>query len=394
MQPTLPTPAGGGDALYTQIGRDPKADLAYALATGGFKMAEAAGKPGATFLSALGAGGNAAVEGTVAARSRARAEDQADELMGIKRTTAKATLMKALKEGTTDVQKLIEYRDKLPAGSKERDMVQNIIDKKGDINEGLGEVEKLVRLRETYAKGSTDWNRINNIIEKKGRDQKSEASQIIEAMNKGVGEQEKALGKKLGERQAEIITNGDLASATFGTLSTLHVSMNKSIAAGSTPGGFAGAFDELSRYAESVGAKLGFELPPEARSNSQFQLSTALQKTLVRDLLKSKMGARPSDRDLSFMIETLPNMGFGAEANQMLINGLYENALTDVEKSVGFLKHRKDSGKSEDTYFLTEQSKARDSMYESLLDRVSEGWVPTGKLKQMMIKYAQSKVQQ
>ena len=87
-------------------------------------------------------------------------------------------------------------------------------------------------------------------------------------------------------------------------------------------------------------------------------------------------------------------MGFGAEANQMLINGLYENALTDVEKSVGFLKHRKDSGKSEDTYFLTEQTTARDNMYESLLDRVSEGWVPTGKLKQMMIKYAQSKVQQ
>ena len=75
--------------LFDLIGRDSSADKYLALALGGFSMAEAAGKPGATFLSSLGAGGKAGVAGALSARAAARKSDTAKLLAEAKLAAAR-----------------------------------------------------------------------------------------------------------------------------------------------------------------------------------------------------------------------------------------------------------------------------------------------------------------
>ena len=368
---------------------DPAADRAMALARGGFNMAAAAGKPGATFLGALGVGGGLAVEGTMADRARETKRLQDEELLGIKKLTSRAALAKALKEGTTETQKLIEYRDTLPEGGKEWKEVNAIIEKKGSYNDTFGEIEKLIRARDAYDEGTPDWNRLNAIIEKKGRDTKDPALAIIEALNSQTEESEKAFGKAMGTKYGEIVAQGDAAPGIFSTANRLDTALRKSVETGARPGGFASGIQRLKEYAEGFGYELGFELPEGALTNPDFQFSEALQKSLVRDLLKSKMGSKPTDRDLQFMIDTLPNMGIGPKANKMLIDGLYSNAISDVEKSIKYLKYRDEKGLQGGGFALQEQQAAYESMMEQLLDRVETGWKPDpdSKLKEQLRRY-------
>ena len=372
---TLPPPQR--QSLIEQVGANPDADLAMAMARGGFAMAEAAGTPGATFLGALGKGGGVAVAGTLADRAREQKRSLDQEVLGVKRDTARATLARALRKDQPNIQKLLEYRNTLKPGSPEHQSVQAAIDKLGSYSDGPGSIEKLLRTRDQYEVGSEDWNRVNAIINKKGTITDDPTVALVKALTGQTEKSEEEFGKVMGKHNAGIVTAGDTALSTFGTTIRLQGAMDRAIEAGRSSGGFAAGFDKLKAYANSIGEELGFKLPAELRANPDFQMGVAMQKTLVRDILKSKMGSRPSDRDLQFMIETLPNMGFGSEANQLLMDGLYENSIGEVNKSMKLLKYRKEQGKSGGGFSYQEQAAGHEQMLESLLQRMeSTSWRP------------------
>ena len=198
--------------------------------------------------------------------------------------------------------------------------------------------------------------------------------EAIKAMNKGVSEESKQYGGARGTSYAEMVDRGDIAGGAVSGLDTLEDSLVESAARGVTSGGFTGAINSLKVYAESIGSAFGMGLPDGWESDPNFQFSDALQKTFVRNMLKSKMGTKPTDKDLQFLIDTLPNMGLTPENNALLIENMREGLMGDLDSSLDYLDHQsKQADAYQDTYARTSQTKARQRVLDKLAERITTG---------------------
>ena len=305
------------------------------LQVGGAAMMQSASKPGQTFLGSLGAGLTAALADNDARKSAFDKKEMARDLLGYKKKVAGLT-------GLSEVEKLMRSRDRYPKGSEKYIQIDNIINKKGSVSSTTTELSKLMKQRSELEalpktgpnkRNITDINARINKLTTVGKDPVAEA---LKALRGGESAFDKERGKKLGEDAAAMFMRGSVANRSLPQLSTLRNTMSEVdyTGTGST------FIDTTKRLFETVSKEVGFKLPETFKSDANFQFSQSLQNDFVSALLKSRMGARPSDADLRFFAQVLPNMGMTRESNEKIMNHFQEVLLNDIYENTQDLQGR------------------------------------------------------
>ena len=385
-----PSGAEPGKSLWEQIGTNKEADLALALALGGFSMAEAAGKPGATPLSAFGTGAKTGISAAANARAAAKKEAMDKELLGIKRQTAQAALAKALKGNLGETEKLIRLRDRYEEGSDDWNRINDIISKKGQFSdkEAYDAVEKAQRGIERI-KSEEGWQKdpakvkqvkqLNARIQKLSTMAEDPATAVAKALTKGSSEFRKTRSKAASDRI-------DRAYSSFKNLPGID-NLEKQLGVVEYTGKGVDLFNNLRSYATSMGKELGFDLPESWNPSANVEVFKAQSNKFVTQLLKSEMGARPSDRDLEFLISTLPGLGLTKESNARLIKNLRENHLFDLSRGIRTMESRLKDGDlaSDDADELVLMRKSYQENLAQLLRKMKEGtYSPSSRMRKIL----------
>ena len=116
------------------------------------------------------------------------------------------------------------------------------------------------------------------------------------------------------------------------------------------------------------------------------QLSRAQSNELVTALLKTRMGSRPSDRDLQFLISTLPGLGLDKEANFRLINTMRENSVFQMQKGLrifGSIDKLPDADAAE----YDEMKRRFQENLVNIIQRVKGGYKPSPRMKRILNKF-------
>lgn len=306
------------------------------LQVGGAAMMQSASKPGQTFLGSLGAGLTAALADNDARKSAFDKKEMARDLLGYKKKVAGLT-------GLSEVEKLMRSRDRYPKGSEEYIQIDNIINKKGSVSNNTTELSKLMKERSGYEASPKTPQTRRNITDINARIKKlttASKSDLLEYLEKTDKKTDSAFdlerNKQLGKEAAEMYKRGSVANRSLPQLSTLRGAISEVdyTGTGST------FFDTTKRLFESIAAQGNFDLPKSLKSDSNFQFTQSLQNDFVSSLLKSRMGTRPSDADLRFFAQVLPNMGMTKESNEKIMNHFQEVLLNDLYENTQDLQGR------------------------------------------------------
>ena len=295
---------------------DGTVDPNLALMMGGFAMAEAAGKPGATALGAFGTGGKAGVGAMVAAEKNARDYLQKEDLLGVKKLTAEAALLKAMKSEDTEFMKNL-LGGGTKRGSKEwNEAINNHLSGGGVFEDilarmNLPEAEKN-KLRMERLKSLSDANSPMAKI----------AMQALKAVGTRETEGEKQL-LKTAHKQAE---TGHGAIQILTTAAR----MRKQIYSGQLTGKGVATIKDWQSLAgtfgvdlREVGKKVGLDI---GKLSSGELLEADKGKLLAGVLAQGAYGPNPSNEDLRQALKTLPGLGLSQEANLSLIHQIEQTA--------------------------------------------------------------------
>jgi hypothetical protein len=310
-----------------------------AFQVGGAAMMKSASRPGQTFLGALSDGLLYSQKDRDARKDAFDKKAMAKDLLSYKKKVAGLT-------GLSEVEKLMRSRDRYPKGSEKYIQIDNIINKKGSVSSTTTELSKLMKERSEYeASPKTPQTRrniteINARIKKLTTPGKDPLLEYMKLEKTGETSQEKERGKGIGADLAEMYKRGSVANRSLPQLSTLRNTMSEVdyTGTGST------FIDTTKRLFETVSKQVGFKLPKTFKSDPNFQFSQSLQNDFVSALLKSRMGARPSDADLRFFAQVLPNMGMTRESNEKIMNHFQEILLNDIYENTQDLQGRVTDG--------------------------------------------------
>jgi hypothetical protein len=367
-----PSGAEPGKSLWEQIGTNKEADLALALALGGFSMAEAAGKPGATPLSAFGTGAKTGISAAANARAAAKKEAMDKELLGIKRQTAQAALAKA-KQGTLgETEKLIRLRDRFdpenPDEVGDYKRIQAIIDKKGQFSdtESFDAVEKAQRGIDRL-KSKDGWEDNPATVKKIGqlnaRIQKlSQGSDGLTALAKALSKGDQKFSQEYAKSDVGRIDLGRQAGETLYLVDNLETTVRQV----DYTGGWTGEINNLKRTVGSLFKEAGLDTPGWLQSSDNVGQLQSQGRDLVSRILKGRMGSRPSDKDLQFLIGALPNLGYTKEENIRIANDLRSELVGQLKGSISVLKRRAKNDPNAREDLLVHQARYNEYMGQML----------------------------
>lgn len=74
-------------------------------------------------------------------------------------------------------------------------------------------------------------------------------------------------------------------------------------------------------------------LPDDWKSNAKYQELESLQNEITTTLLH-RMGARPTNIDLEFLVKSLTNMGMTKEANLQIVGNMRSTMLRELRTSI------------------------------------------------------------
>lgn len=406
--PYLPQPPSP-ESLYGLVGSNNKADLAMAMAMGGFGMAAAAGRPGATFLGALGEGGQLGLRAVSQARAAAAKSDAASAAAAAEIDAAKLLAGAKLKKENEDreIKKQeadAETRRAATDAAKIDDttLIRNLI--ASGLKPGTTAFQKAMTEQLADSASSDAFIRAleaSNIDPASDEGQKliqqrldklthiSDSDPLVDfakAMIKGTSEYEKAFGKGLGEAAVKTVERGVTAVKSLPTLGVLETTLAQLdyTGTGST------TIQEIKKVAQTIAAEFGFTLPSEMLSDPNFDFGASLQNKFVSAMLKSEMGARPSDKDLAFLASTLPNMGLTKEANQKIIDHFRERLLVDIEDSMELYSGRvlDDNASGSSKRALAKQRQSYETHMDAIMARVlSKVYKVSPRMKSMITRY-------
>ena len=378
--------AAPGETLFSQLGQSSKADRNLALALGGFKMAEAAGTPGATVLSALGKGGVAGV--TAAATARKNAQDRAlkqklyDAKLAAAKGTAKnwspeaklvADLYPNLKRGTPEfaakLQALVAQnrvgkgraptqweqskeaaKGRIPlrgpnetVTSYERRVLKESsrIFTEGTLNKDLQLINELAAMEKA---NETHTFRYKQIAERlKAKNINITATAQIAAANaaKHAARQEAnrlrhtglllEMDKSSYDWQVKVPRNlAILRAATRDIYSGKIVSGKGSTTITSTVAGFDRIGLNLRPILSAAGIKVG-------DNNAALVMDARTAGTLVATLV-AEMGRQPTDKDAQLKLKSLAGLHLPMEVNYMLMKAMRERIYEDAEYNLQMLE--------------------------------------------------------
>ena len=320
--PQGPPPAARGASTGGAAPRGPyglrpdgTVDPNLALMMGGFAMAEAAGKPGATALGAFGTGGKAGVGAMMAAEKSARDYLQKEELLGVKKLTAEAALRKALKTDMTPMMKNL-----IGAGYKGKELqtkMQELLFKPSGVF--------FTALKEAGIdpKSPEGQKLLTNYTKKLSDPGDPLIIQALKAVSTRETEGEKQL-LKTAHKQAET-GRGALQ------ILTTAADIRKQIYSGQLTGKGVATLKDWQSLAGTFGVDLR-EIVKSTLGTDIGKLSTGelleaeKGKLLAGVLAQGAYGPNPSNEDLRQALKTLPGLGLSQEANLSLVHRIEELA--------------------------------------------------------------------
>jgi hypothetical protein len=369
-------------SLFDLIGSNSDADKYLALALGGFSMAEAAGKPGATFLSSLGSGGKAGIAGAIAARTAARKEATA-------KTVADARLAAARAKSTGLSTAYKDAKFSLPPGTSEADIrneAKRLITARlpsdeskrtgklglahemfpGDTPEAAAErkqwlslsdlgqdkAARAVRmLQEIEASNAyTDTTDLGHDAAKLAHKRwtasfeaaNAEAKIASQASKIGLMEQKLEFQKELPQRKAESTSFVDIRKK-FNTLPMYHRSTLKMARVLNTGKVATGGLQPTITSFNSVLRSIGVDIQPyletlgiKTGDLARGEFTQAQQIGLMTAILRDKTyGNNPSNRDVEIILKSLPGLGVTPEANARIIWNLQQETERQLQMTLG-----------------------------------------------------------
>ncbi len=319
--------------------------------------------------------------------TQAREADMQEQLLGLKKIQAAAQWKKAMQGTETNLIKNLTSAGFTPGTPEFQKAMQEQLASDGNRGEFLRAMET-AGIDPTSVEGK---KLLRDRMDKLTHIGESEAAQIISAMNKGTSKYEEEYGKSRGGIDAETVQRGHQAYRSLDPLEVMEITTASLdyTGAGST------LINEVKVMGETIASEFGFKLPDEFRSNPDFAFDQSMQNKFVSAMLKTEMGARPSDKDLAFLVSTLPNMGMTKASNQKIINHFRERLLVDMEDSMevlaGRIEDKVASGGDEreynrqlENYNLTLEKVLRKALNEKDLDG---GYKPSPKMKSMLNRY-------
>lgn len=310
-----------------------------------------------------------------------------DQLLGLKKVQAAAALRKAMQGTETNLIKNLISAGYTPGTPEFQEAMKEQISSDGNRGEFLRAMEAAgIDPKSTQGKKLLE-DRMNKLV----HTGESEAAQIIKAMTKGAGKYEEEYGKSRGGVDAETVQRGHQAYRSLDPLSA----MEETTAGLDYTGTGSALINDVKVAAGTVAAEFGFNLPKEFASDPNFAFDQSMQNKFVSAMLKTEMGARPSDKDLAFLVSTLPNMGMTKESNQKIINHFRERLLVDMEDSMDILSGRiedKVASVGDQREYNTQLEKYHSTLDQVLLKAVAEkdlegGYRLTPKMNSMLKKY-------
>ena len=148
----------------------------------------------------------------------------------------------------------------------------------------------------------------------------------------------KSYGEKEGEARRENVGfSVDAVNGGLGRVDQLEGQLDKIKDRGGTTGPFAGGINEAKKMFGVVANEIGWSIPDFLKSNPDIEIFQANADAFVTQVLKSTMGARPSDKDLEFLVRTMARLGASPEANRRLIDGMRQQMIGGIQKNLRFL---------------------------------------------------------
>ena len=349
-------------SLFDLIGSNSDADKYLALALGGFSMAEAAGKPGATFLTSLGAGGKAGIAGAIAARTAARKEATAQTLARAKLAAARAkklgtpsTMAKEISESTGFPIGSVGHMNAMSKalGTRELSKLPNAMQIATLLNPGadpetihadaqkiafgsvgsmgermatrMGEIEKekpttyrtdpeYIKVKGLYEAAISDW---------RGVKQMGQATKEAAALKAKI---DSPLHKQMAKRTGEIVEKADSALRVMQPVGNIEETlMSGTVATGGGQEFFTNiqsALSTLNIDYNKWAKKLGLSV--SKLSDSQYMRSQG--NSIVANILSGKaFGNNPSNKDLEFIVQMVQGLGVDEVANIKIGEFVFKN---------------------------------------------------------------------
>lgn len=379
-------------SLFDLIGRDSDADKYLALALGGFSMAEAAGKPGATFLSSLGTGGKTGIAGAISARAAARKADTAETLAraklaaakakGLDKTSPEAKLVRDLTGfaiGTSEHQAALkEYLEEKASGEgkpaadiqKARLLYPNDLDKQRKYlerlpimgNKGALAAERMKEIENDpdfkintsprYNALQTEYKRQKLLFEAANADLPNQIK-INQLENKIKNQAAKLLDKKRTPAREALIRQ-DISAIEKGVgaikvFAPLNLQDNTLLSGKIRTGAGQGALDTVAAVMTTFGVERPQDLLDRiglpVSSVESGQVFTAQKNTIVGNILSGKaFGNNPSNADLKFIENMVAQLNLEPEANAQINQRIFEQYEQIAVKAIRAQKRLETTG--------------------------------------------------
>lgn len=321
LPPTVQSPAPGAP-LFDRYD-DPSRDKWMWLLQASLGTAAAAGQPGATALGAIGKGGSAATAQLIQSQAE-RARAQREE----------AVRRAQLAVGLAQAQKELNNRWEVKVADN------------GDVvkfNKLTGETQVVPSATGPKEKGEHAFLLAQLRDPSLSPEEKALVKKRIEVLNTPPGGPSinilpgeraaaSSFGKGAGERADKDISEGRQAFENLRQLNTLEDKLD-----GINTGPLEGPLNTLQALADNVGIdlqkhadKLGIRLNDVVNP----QVFSAVAESLVIENL-SKMGTKPTDRDMAALRSIFPNLGRVKGANKQLIDimrGQFEGKIRSTEE--------------------------------------------------------------
>lgn len=366
--------AAPGETLFSQLGQSSEADRNLALALGGFKMAEAAGTPGATVLSALGKGGVAGVTAAAAARKNAQDRALKQKLYDVRLAKANAEKHSPMYREVKDA--FPHYNEAQIAGEMQRRIKLSEQPKPGT----QPEVFRLAKL--VLGKDATEQQIGEKALElHMGKDIARRAQTEMETLERthGASEAKKLPTWKRAKRRFdsatsvlnEIKAQQDAATAkqrydllkakphmaqvakfmelqlttadsTRGALSAV-LDMNNGLYSGRIDtGGGRPTIDAFRNVMKTVGINMdkaleaaGIEISDLGKGQA---LNASQRQALALELKTGHWGNNPSNRDVIEILAALPGLGLDEAANALITQRLQRTVIANSESAIEHLE--------------------------------------------------------
>jgi len=308
---------------------DPSRDKWMWLLQASLGMAEAAGKPGATALGAAGAGGRAATTDIMKVQAQ---RDQARREEALKRQQLAIQLTQAQKDLKN------KWDVKI---SDSGDAVR--------FNKETGETVTIPGVTGGKDKGEAGWlakqledpnlsDRLRNRYEARLKVLNTPPGANVTITNVGEKAASGAYGKGAGEDLLARVQEGTSAFNSLRQLNALEDRMDNI-----QTGPLAKPVNTLQALAENVGVDLqahAKKIGVNLNDVDNPQVFNALAESLVIENL-TKMGAKPTDRDMQSLRSTFPELGKSPGANRQLVDMMrkqFEGSVNSTRELLDIMK--------------------------------------------------------